>query len=97
MWAQTINIKLEVFACVCVCAFGGGVGVVLAGRMDHEYRRQRRHGGIFEYLSPICLLNDHVFVEILYYIIQVSTALGVEIFYMYICVKGKKIGVSDGT
>ena len=65
--------------------------------MDHEYRRQRRHGDIFEYLSPICLLNDHVFVEIQYYIIQVSATLRTEIFYMYICVKRKKIGVSDGT
>jgi len=53
-----------VFACVCVRALGGRGGVVLAGRVDHEYRRQRPHGGIFEYLSPICLLNDHVFVEI---------------------------------
>ena len=52
------------FARVCVLAFGGGSGVVLAGRMDHEYRRQRRHGGIFEYLSPIRLLNLHVFVTI---------------------------------
>jgi len=83
-----------VFACVCVPAFGGAGGVVLAGRMDREYRRQRRHGGIFEYLSPTCLLNDHIFVEIPYYVIQVYTActLGTEIFCMYICV-----GVSDGT
>lgn len=69
---------------------------MLAGTVHHEYRRQRRHGGIFEYLSPICLLNDHVFVEIQYYIIQVSTALRTEIFYLYICLKRKKICVCEG-
>jgi len=83
-----------VFVCV---RSGEGVGVELAGRMDHEYRRQRRHGGIFEYLSPICVLNDYAFVEMPHYNIQVSTTLRTEIFYMYICVKRKKIGVSDGT
>jgi hypothetical protein len=70
---------------------------VLAGRMDHGYRRQRRHGGICEYLSPICLLNDNVFVEIPYYIVQAHATLRTAIFYMYICVKRKKIGVSEGT
>lgn len=68
---------------------------MLAGRVNHEHKRQRRHGGIFEYVSPICLLNDRVFVEIQYYIIQVSTEIRTEIFDMYICVKRKKISVCE--
>ena len=85
------------FVCVYVLAFGGGGGAVLAGRMGREYGGQRRHGSIYEYLSPKSLLNDHVLVKIPYYIIQAATILGTEIFYIYSCVKRKKTDMSDGT
>jgi hypothetical protein len=63
---------------VYVCVFwggGAGAGGVLARRIDHEQRGQRRHGGMFEYLSPMCVLDNHAFGEIPHYIIQASTTL----------------------